>query len=138
MTSSIRAITRIAVAAAVALGLAASTIHAQKPQSATEFYLAYKAAFDKAKKIEDIYPFMAASRLDQMKSTPAADRAMMFDMIKTMGAVNDVKVLKETASATGATLDVEGVDAAKAKQTGVITLVKEGGAWKLDKESWKN
>ncbi len=52
--------------------------------------------------------------------------------------MSGVKVLKETATATGATLDVEGVGADKAKKTGTITLVKEAGAWKVDKESWKS
>jgi hypothetical protein len=49
-----------------------------------------------------------------------------------------VKVLKETPTATGATLDVEGVGEDKSKQTGTVTLVKEAGAWKVDKESWKS
>ena len=49
----------------------------------------------------------------------------------------NVKVVKETPSANGAELQVEGVSAeSKGKATGVITLVKEGGAWKIAKESW--
>ena len=138
MTFTVRAAVGLAVAAVVALSLGEVTAQAQKPQSGTEFYLAYKAAFDKAKKIEDIYPFMAAARLAEMKATPAEDRKMMFDMIKTMGAMTGVKVLKETPTATGATLDVEGVGEDKSKQTGTVTLVKEAGAWKVDKESWKS
>ncbi len=138
MTFTARAAVGLALAAVVALSLGAVTAQAQKPQSGTEFYLAYKAAFDKATKIEDIYPFMAAARLAEMKATPADDRKMMFDMIKSMGAMTGVKVLKETPTATGATLDVEGVGEDKSKQTGTITLVKEAGAWKVDKESWKS
>ena len=137
MTFTVQAVTRVAVAVVVALSLGAISAQAQK-QTGTEFYLAYKAAFDKAKKIEDIYPFMAAKRLAEMKATPAEDRAMMFEMIKGMGAMTGVKVLKETPTATGATLDVEGVGEDKSKQTGTISLVKEAGAWKVDKESWKN
>ena len=136
MTFSVRV--RVAAVALVAVSLGLTALQAQKPQSGTEFYLAYKAAFDKAKKIEDIYPYMANERLAQMKASPADERAMLFDMVKTMGAVSDVKVLKETATPTGATLDVEGVGADKAKNTGTIALVKEAGAWKIDKESWKN
>ena len=85
MTFTVRATVGLALAAVVALSLGAVTAQAQKPQSGTEFYLAYKAAFDKATKIEDIYPFMAASRLAEMKATPAEDRKMMFEMIKTHG-----------------------------------------------------
>ena len=138
MTLAVRATVGVVMAAIVASSLGAMTAQAQKPQSGTEFYLAYKAAFDKAKTIEDIYPFMAAERLAEMKATPAEDRKMMFEMVKTMGSVTSVKVLKETATPTGATLDVEGVGVDKAKTTGVITLVKEAGAWKIDKESWKS
>jgi len=127
----------VVVAAVVAMGLAA-TSEAQKPQTGGEFYLAYRAAFDKAKTIEDLYPFMAAKRLAQMKASPADERSMMFEMVKEMGAVTGVKVLKETATADGATLEVEAVGADKAKTTATITLVKEAGAWKLDKESWKS
>jgi len=137
MTLTVRAVTRVAVAVVVAMSLGAISAQAQK-QTGTEFYVAYRAAFDKAKKIEDIYPFMAAKRLTEMKATPAEDRAMMFDMIKGMGTLTGVKVLKETPTATGATLDVEGVGEDKSKQTGTISLVKEAGAWKIDKESWKN
>ena len=138
MTLNVRAIARIAVAAVVALGIGQLSVQAQKPQTGSEFYVAYRAAFDKAKKIEDIYPFMSAARVKEMKSTPAEDRAMMFDMIKEMGALTGVKVLKETAAANGASLNVEGVSPDKSKQTGTISLVKEAGAWKIDKESWKN
>jgi hypothetical protein len=138
MTFPVRSAFRVAMAAVMALSLGAMTTQAQKPQSGTEFYLAYKAAFDKAKTIEDIYPFMAAARLAEMKATPAEDRKMMFEMVKSMGEVSGVKVLKETATPTGATLDVEGVGPDKARTTGTITLVKEAGAWKVDKESWKS
>ena len=105
----------------------------QAPQSATEFYQAYRKAFAKAQKVEDLLPMMAASRRAEMQKTPADERTMMFGMLKEMTAEQgDVKVLKETATANGAELSVQAKDS-----TGTVTLVKEGGAWKLDKESWK-
>jgi hypothetical protein len=68
-----------------------------------------------------------------METTPADERKMMFEMLKEMTAAQgDVKVGKETPTATGAELAVTAKDG-----TGTVTLVKEGGAWKLDKESWK-
>jgi hypothetical protein len=105
----------------------------QAPQSATEFYQAYRKAFAKAQKVEDLLPMMAASRRAEMQKTPADERTMMFGMLKEMTAAQgDVKVLKETATANGAELSVQAKDS-----TGTVTIVKEGGAWKLDKESWK-
>ena len=62
----------------------------------------------------------------------------MFKMIKAFNAFTNVKVLKETKSATGATLEVEGIDEDKKKATATVELIKEGGAWKIGKESWKS
>ena len=139
MTFTVRAAVGLALAAVVALSLGAVTAQAQKPQSGTEFYLAYKAAFDKATKIEDIYPFMAAARLAEMKATPAEDRKMMFDMIKSMCSMTGaLGAGRKPRRQRRAMLYVEGVGEDKSKQTGTITLVKEAGAWKVDKESWKS
>jgi len=60
----------------------------------------------------------------------------MFEMIKMFGHT-DIKVLKEEKGADGSTvLSVEGVDSDKKKSTGQVTIVKEGAAWKIGKESW--
>ena len=121
-----------ALGLALAIAIPAMSV-AEQAQSATEFYQAYRKAFAKAEKIEEILPMMAANRRAQMQKTPAEERTMMFGMLKEMTAdQGDVKVLKETATSTGAELAVEAKDG-----TGTVTLVKEGGAWKLDKESWK-
>jgi hypothetical protein len=106
-------------------------------QSATEFYMAYRAAFAKATKIEDVTPYMSKATLAQMNETPAAERAKMFGMIKMMDRYTNVKVVKETKTAQGVTLSVEGVDDKKAKATATVEIVKEGTAWKLGRESWK-
>jgi len=125
----------VLVVSAVVLAMTMS-VAAQTTQTASQFYLAYRQAFDKAKAVDEILPFMSKERRDQMEATPAAERAEMFEMIKMFGAMTDLKILKETATPDGATLSVEAIDSDKAKMTGTITIVKEGGAWKLSKESW--
>ncbi len=79
-----------------------------------------------------------------MQDTPKADRDKMFQLMKMMGSLSDVKVTKEEPTADGgATLVADGmaadmVDATKkVKQTGTITIIKEGGAWKVGNENWK-
>ena len=52
----------------------ALAITEQATQSATEFYQAYRKAFAKAQKIEDILPMMAASQRAKMEKTPADER----------------------------------------------------------------
>jgi len=105
-------------------------------QTASQFYMAYRAAFDKAKKIDDLFPYLSKKTLDQVNQTPAADRAKMFEMMKMMAAITDVKIAKETPTATGATLDVTALDPDKKPTKGTVEIVKEGGAWKLGAESW--
>jgi hypothetical protein len=125
------------VAAAIVAGLAAMPARAAD-QTASQFYLAYRAAFDKAKTIDELLPYMAKKNVDQVKSTPADQRAKMFEMIKEMGALKNVKVLKEAKNGDGATLTVEALGPDNAKTTGTIDVIKEAGAWKIGKESWSS
>lgn len=106
-------------------------------ETATQFYVKYRAAFDKAKKLEDILPMMSPARRKQIENEPAAKRAETFEMIKMIDTTKNIKVVKETRTAAGATLDVTGMQDGQ-KATGTITIVKEGTAWKLDGESWKS
>ena len=112
---------------------------AQTPkQTATEFYTAYRAAFQKAKAIEDLTPMMSKEMKAQVESTPAAERPKMFEFIKEMSkGMTNVKVVKETKTDEGATLTVSAMDG-KEPMTGTIRIINEGGAWKMGKESWSN
>ncbi len=128
------------VTASLMLAFAASLAFAQRPaQTASQFYMKYRAAFEKAKAVDELLPYMAKENRDQVEKTPAADRAKMFEMMKMMGKLTDLKILKEErASDGGATLTVEGMDADKKKNTGKVTILKEAGEWKLGKESWSS
>jgi hypothetical protein len=120
--------------------MAAMVTAAAQPasQTASEFYVAYRAAFTKAKAIEDLSPYMSKEMKAKIDSTPAADRPKMFEFIKQMSSsMTNVKVLKETTTPEGVTLTVEGMDG-KEPMTGQIRIVKENGAWKMGRESWSN
>jgi hypothetical protein len=107
-------------------------------QTATQTYLAYRAAFDKAKTIDEILPFMAAERRKQVESTPAGERAKMFDMVKAFGAMSQVKVAGETKTANGVSLTVTGVGSDKEKMNCTVTMLREANVWKIERESCKN
>ena len=107
-------------------------------QSASDFYLQYRKAFDAAKKIEDVLPYMSADTTKQIQATPPAERGQMFEMIKMMGALSSVRIAKETKTATGATLPVNAIDSDKQPTVGTIEIVQEGGKWTLGKESWSS
>jgi len=126
----------VAVLVGVLLAPSLAPPAAAQAQTASQFYTSYRAAFEKAKKVEDLLPFMAKKNVDQMNQTAPAERAQMFEMLKMMGAITDVKIVKETPTTTGATLDVTALDPDKKPAKGKIDLVKEGGAWKLAAETW--
>jgi hypothetical protein len=53
--------------------------------------------------------------------------------------MKDVKVTKETKTATGYTLEATGDGGmGGGPSKGIITIVRENGELKLDEESWKN
>ena len=130
--------TRAIALSALALIAAAGgvTLAAQTPQTPTQVYMAYRAAFDKATKSDDIKPFQSKKVRAEMDAMPSAQREEFFKMIKSMGTMASVKVAKETPTATGATLLVDAVNPAKVKMTCEVTMVKEDGAFKIAVENW--
>jgi hypothetical protein len=138
MTTTLRRATFLCLAVLCLLSATGIVAANQAPaQTPSQFYLAYRVAFDKATSIDQIKPFHSKAMRAEMDATPAAERGMMFQMLKMIGTVTNVKIVKETKTATSASLSVEGIDADKAKTTGEITLVLEDGAWKIGKEDWK-
>lgn len=134
-----RTLSALRLTAFVALALVPSIVLAGDPAGeGTKFYKEYRAAFAKAKSIDEILPFMAKERVAQVQQTPKEDRAKMFEMIKMMD-VKDVKVTKETKTPAGFTLEVTGTGGLGDGPTnGTITIVREDGKLKIDKESWKS
>jgi hypothetical protein len=120
-------------------GVMATAQSAQKPnQTAVEYYLAYRAVLAKATSVDDIKPWHSKATRAMMDATPKDESAMMFDIVKMLADVTDLKVVKETKTDAGVTLTVEATDTDKAKTTGEVFLVREDGGWKLDRERWKS
>jgi hypothetical protein len=138
MSLSKRSLVSCALAVVVGLTVSVSAQPAASYKSGADFYLAYRGAFTKAKTIEELVPWMSKERASEIAKTPAGERKEMFEMVKMMDDHTNIKVIKETPTAKGADLQVEAMSGGgKSKSTGVITLVKEGAAWKVDQESWK-
>jgi hypothetical protein len=133
-----RRVLRAGVICLPILLLVTASVFAQAVTSPSDFYLQYRKAFDAAKEIEDVLPFMSADTTKQIQATPPAERGQMFEMIKMMGALTNVKITKETKTATGATLTVNAIDSDKKPTVGMIEIVQESGKWKLGKETWSS
>jgi hypothetical protein len=138
MPSTMRSTLSGAFVIAALVGATAAAQPAATYKTGADFYLAYRVAFDAAKSIDELLPWVAKGRRDQIAKSPAGERKEAFEMIKMFDDRINVRVTKETPSDSGAELLVEGISAeSRAKATGIITLVKEGEAWRIERENWK-
>jgi hypothetical protein len=136
MNSAIRLIACIFSALTL---LAPSLSFAQKATpTATQFYMQYRDAWANAKSIDALLPYLSKDGRTEIEATPADKRQVMFEMMKVMGTVTDIKVVKETKQDGGYLLELTGKGPDKSAMTGTAEIIVEGGAMKLKKESWKS
>jgi hypothetical protein len=100
-------------------------------------FMAYRTAYEKSQKLEDILPFWTKARLVDVEQTPAAERPGMFQMMKGFDDATAFKVLSTTKSPSGVfRLGVEGRNKEGKRVSGIVMMKKEGGKWKVDKEDY--
>ena len=132
--------TKIA-AALLALGLATPALaqKASDAKTASDYFVAYHKAMSSAKTIEDLRPFMDAAQQKEMDKASKEEQAMGVGMISGMYAdITDVKVVKETKTPTGYTLDLTATQASdKTAGTGTVEISKDTAGWHVDSEVWK-
>jgi hypothetical protein len=129
---------RITAALLAAMWLATGSLAGAQPTGeGAKFYAEYRAAFAKAKAVENILPYLSKSGVAMVDKTPKEDRAKMVGLMKALD-VQDVKVLKESRTETGYVLEAVGKGGmGPGDAKGTISIVREGGKLKLDRESWK-
>jgi hypothetical protein len=113
--------------------LAATLVVAAQPTTGAQFYAEYRAAFAKAKGFNDIAPLMSKAQREKLASIPADQQKTLWALSKQMD-VRDLKVVKETPTVNGATLEITAIGLNDTEVKGTVKLVKEGGAWKWDGE----
>ncbi len=123
-------------AACLSIIVLALTPAAFAQPSASEFYLAYRKAFEAAAGIEGLLPFLSASARRQVEATPADDRVQMFEFMKMIGARRDVTIVGEETTAEGTVLSVDATAGDGSHTHGTITLIREDGVLKLSQERW--
>jgi hypothetical protein len=90
----------------------------------------------KAMKAQDIPALKKVMSAERVKDMDKPDFKQMLGMIAEM-MPKSVEVTGGTMTGDKATLKMTAGSGAE-KSTGEAQMVKEGGAWKLDKEAWKN
>lgn len=110
---------------------AAETAAAQKSPQAKVY-----ADFFEALQKEDLVALRKLSSKEQEKGFDRPDAKKLIGMIKMMHAT-DIEVLKVVETGDTAELTVSGTHDGKV-MNGTVQMVKEGGAWKVHREAWKN
>jgi hypothetical protein len=120
-----------------ALMLFALPVAAQKAaQTPTQFYTEYRDVWLKAKSIDPILPYLAKDSRAEIEATPKDKRQEMFGMMKLMGNMTNVKVVKETRQDDGYMLVLTATGPDKKPMKGSAEIIMEDGAMKLKKETW--
>ena len=83
---------------------------------------------------QKIRGFLAAARVKEFDAGDAKLRQMMLDLLRDNPP--EIRIGKPVVAAGKATFTVEGLNLPTTKTSAQITMVQEGGAWKVDKESW--
>ena len=125
---------KIVVAIGILLTIAASStaglIQSDEPLT---FYKKYLEVLAKAKSLDELLPYYAKELSDGLVKMPAEMKSNYLKMNKK--ALKDLKVTKQDVGADKAVYEMSAT--ADGKQThGKVTLVKQGGAWKIEDEAW--
>jgi len=122
----------------------------RRSQEVVNAYIAYRTALS-AGDVRMVTTHLAASRAQEISADPAAGDKLRLAALFMPGTMTVMGVAFKEGRATltlreGALVDLTGGSAAPALgpvpghspagASGSITLVKEGGSWKIDKEEW--
>ncbi len=110
---------------------AAEAAAAQKTPQAKVY-----ADFLRAVQKEDLDAMRKLFTKEQAKNLDGPDAKKMVTMVRMMSAT-EIKVLKVVEKGDTADLTVTGKQEGNAVN-GTVHMVKEGGAWKVEREEWKN
>jgi hypothetical protein len=104
----------------------------RQTETAAQFYMRWRTAALTAKSMDEILPFLTSEMAGEFNMEPESAKADTLPMMKRFyGAQTGVRVVKETPTATGATLTLEGTDANQKPIVSSVDIVKEKGEWKM-------
>jgi hypothetical protein len=111
-------------------------------QTPKAVYLDYFKTFLSATDVNAVIPYMCKSVVKQMNETPADMKPMMFGVMKEM-TPKEIEILSEKVDGDHATMTLSGKPNTTdpnmtEKNDGTVTMIREDGAWKIEKESWNS
>ena len=121
------------VTVVLTLAAAAGQARAAEPLDA---YKAYLAAASKATAPDALFPFVSSEYKSMLQQAPKEEVAKMLKMSIAKQKLTDLAVTKQQVDASKAVLELKAKTGDGRPTTGKATMVKEGGAWKLDEDAW--
>ena len=126
-----------AVSFALVAALAATAQAAGDPGPVARAYLDLRAAAGKATKPEAVLPHLSARYQRVVSRLPAGERDDWFQRFKRFPPT-PVTIQAQAVAGDRGALGAVARDATHVKWSGRIEMVREGGAWKLDDETWSS
>jgi hypothetical protein len=102
----------------------------------TQAYSDYREAVLKATTLSEILPHVSKAYRGMLESRPKKDQPVWLERLKETANMKDLKITKETIDGDKCTLEGTATSARGNALKGKVSLVREGGAWKLDEEGW--
>ena len=128
-----------AVAVASILGGASPRLSAQGAASGKgplDAYAAYLTAASKATTADALFPFISTEFKTILQKAPKGEVEKMLKASIAKERLTDIKVVKQQVDANKAVLELTAKTGDGRSTSGTVTMVKEGGEWKLDEDAW--
>ena len=103
-----------------------------------KLYESYVEASMKAQSLEELKPYLSQNNINQMSEITPDDEAAFLEIMREVRSTFKIEDISSKVEGNKATLTAKGTDATdpNTNVTGIITLVKENGKWKLDNEDF--
>jgi hypothetical protein len=92
----------------------------------------YRAVF--AGDVKAIAASFVAARRKDFEAADPEERKMLLEMMKINPP--EIRILPPVVNGSTATLTIEALNESSGQTTATITMVQEGGAWKVAREKW--
>ena len=115
-----------------------TTAFADEEKETIKLYESYVETSMKAQSLNELKPYLSQNNINQMGEISPEDEASFLEIMREVRSTFKIKDITSKIEGNTATLTATGTDASdpNTKVTGIITLVKEGGKWKLDNEDY--
>ncbi|MEM7008369.1 MAG: hypothetical protein AAF462_04470 [Thermodesulfobacteriota bacterium] len=111
---------------------------ADEENDTIKFYESYVKTSMKAQSLGELKPYLSQANINQMGEISPEDEAAFLEIMREVRSTMKTKSISSKIEGNKATLTIDGTDTndPNAKVTGIVTLVKENGEWKLDNEDF--